>query len=100
MQVQLENEEKKLAVEEANNIRDNETKLIIAQLKDNGEGEQPTDDGTDESKIALEKEKLNFQKNAKSKEFSLQKAKEAEIKRHNLATEAIQRKSKATAPKK
>jgi len=100
LQAQMASEDKKLAVDEGNNMRDNETKLIIAQLGNDNETEQPVDNSTDEAKATLEKEKLSFQKDTKGKEFSLQKAKDAEVKRHNIATEAIQRKNKAATPKK
>jgi len=78
-------EQQKLAIDERNNIRDNETRLIIANSKENSE--EPVDDTAIKvkehmDKIALERDKLD------------------ESKRHNKATEDIQRMAKKTTTNK
>jgi hypothetical protein len=80
-------EQLKLQFDDNQNIRDNETKLLIAQLNQNDEEPVEDDTSMDEDKLKLDQEKINLQREKQNKDFKLARDKNIEQKRHNIATE-------------
>lgn len=88
-------EQSKLEVEAANNIRDNETKIIIASNSSDGETED--NDEIEQARLRLEEERLALQKDQQDNNFNLQKEKNREQIRHNKAAETISRQKKTVS---
>lgn len=89
MQMRAAIEEEKLALQERNNIRDNETRIIVATM--GGIGEEETDDGRiDEMRLRLEEDKLRVNEKLAEKKLN-------ETIRHNMATEKISKIKKPTS---
>lgn len=72
---ELRLEEMKLQLEEQNNIRDNDTKLQIAEIKGNGFDGDSDDDGlgdqVEQGKLQLDREKLNSDSKFKQQDLLL-----------------------------
>lgn len=101
MQTQIQLQQEKLALDERNNIRDNETKLIIASAADDSpEAETNTTDPTAEKKLQLDQVKINQDREKFMKDLALRKEELNEVIRHNQEAEKIARIQKKTAPKK
>lgn len=101
-QARAESEEAQRQLLERNNIRDNETKLLIAdkQAQANQEGAEPIPDNATDP-IAVEK--LRQDREKFDRDLELRKSDLAEKIRHNTATEGISRTAankKPAAPKR
>lgn len=94
IQAKVELEQQKLQTDEMNNIRDNETKLLIAGMSDNNNTEKTgSDDPEARRKLELDREKFN-------RDLNLRKEQLNETVRHNKETEQIAKRKPVNTAKK
>lgn len=86
LQQEMQMEQAKLQLDEAKNIRDNDTKLQIAHLKDSLDGDGDNDgiaDTVEQSKVMLDREKFNADTNMKKQDLMLKiKALDNDMSKH------------------
>jgi hypothetical protein len=105
MEQELQLEQTKLQMEDQRNIRDNETKLEIARMKSEMDGDSDNDglgDQVEHNKLQLDKDKHNADINFKQKDLMLKiKALDNDMKKHSIDADIKKKQMNNTStPKK